>query len=546
MIDLSGNPFFLSEAEVKKVHSLLSSLSDEKKIGQLFLILGDLFDEEALTSAVKDKGIGGVLFRPDGFNKVKDELAHLDSLSLIPLLKAANLECGGVGAYKEGTYFTSEEGVAATMKLSHVKDMAAISAEEARKVGVNWSFSPVVDLDKNYLNPIMNVRTFGSSLPLVKSFSSSYVKTLQRYGVAASAKHFPGDGVDYRDQHLHPTINSYSYDKWMKSYGSVYKKLIGDGLLSVMVGHIEAPYLEKEIDQNLSFKDCMPASLSKNMLEGVLRGRLGFNGLICSDATIMGGYTMKMERKHALAHSINSGIDMLVFNTDFDEDYGYMLESLNNGELSLNRLDEAVARILALKLRLARPSKEWKVLHKREKIMSVASDSVTLVKDLRKYLPLSSSKTPSIRLIVIGDDELETGESITSFAENYLSAHGFEVEVYHREKNEMHGTKGLSPKRATLYLVNLPPKSNQTTVRIEWNPKHALDGPRFINEEESVFVSLSNPYHLQDVPLMPCYINSYAATAPILAATLSKILGESPFLGKSPVDPFCGLIDTHF
>lgn len=178
MIDLSANPFFLTREEIDRVKQRLSSLSDEKKVGQLFLVLGDLFDKESLISAIKDKGIGGGLYRPDSFGKVKQELSDLDSLSEIPLLKAANLECGGNGVYREGTYFSSEEGVAATGKLSHVKDMAAISTEEAKKVGVNWSFSPVVDLDKNYLNPIMNVRTFGSSLPLVKSFSDSYVRTL--------------------------------------------------------------------------------------------------------------------------------------------------------------------------------------------------------------------------------------------------------------------------------------------------------------------------------------------------------------------------------
>ena len=313
-----------------------------------------------------------------------------------------------------------------------------------------------------------------------------------------------------------------------------------------MVGHIEAPYVEMEVNPKLTFKDCLPASLSKNLLQDLLRKRLGFNGLICSDATIMGGYTMKMERKHALPASINAGIDMLVFNTDFEEDYRYMLDAFKNGELDRNRLNEALTRILALKERLARPQKELRIPNKREKVMSVASDSVTLVNDLHHLLPLSPSKTPSIRLIVIGDEELEDGESISFFAESYLESKGFKVEVYHPEDDAMHGTKSLDPKRVSLYLVNLPPKSNQTTVRISWNPIHALDAPRFINEEESVFVSLSNPYHLQDVPLVPCYINSYAATTVILTATLSKILGESPFLGKSPVDPFCGLPDTHF
>lgn len=544
MINLKGNPFYLSDEQEKWVNEKLNTLTTEQKAGQLFCVLGTIYDEAELKKLAQEYCIGGVLFRPEPTKFIKQKYMAIEG-GIVPLLKAANLEEGGAGGVSDGTWFGSQMQVAATNDTNCCKDFAAVCAEEGSAAGVNWTFSPVCDIDYNFRNPITNVRTYGSDPDKVERFALTYVETIQKLGVAACAKHFPGDGHDFRDQHLHPTINGLSAEDWHASYGKIYRTLISGGLLSVMVGHIKQPAVEMSIDKSLTFKDCLPASLSKALLTGVLREQYGFNGVITTDATIMGGYTMAMERKKAIPQSIAAGCDMIVFSTDFYEDYKFMLDGIRSGVVTEERLNEAVTRILALKAKVCfnKPSPELK--DKRARTKECADKSVTLVKNIGDILPVTPERYPEIRLIVLGCDDLE-GNSLTQTAKILLEKQGFKVEIYSREKDDMHGVKDLTVKRLTLYLANEPTESNRVTVRLSWNPKHAMDIPRYVNEEPSVFVSLYNPYHLQDIPAVKVYVNAYTPTKVNLEVALDKLFGKSPFKGVSPIDAFCGLEDTRY
>ena len=544
-MDLKGRPFYLSSSQEYWVYSTLKSLSIKEKVGQLFCILGDVYSQDDLSKLVKEYNIGSVLFRPDKSNKLLRKYKDLDKIAKIPLLKAANLEEGGKGAISDGTYFGWPMVVGATNNVQNAKNFAEICAEEGKSIGVNWSFSPVCDLDFNYQNPITNVRSFGSNVKLVKKMTKAYVSELQKQGVAACAKHFPGDGVDFRDHHLHASINSLSAKKWWSTYGNVYKNLIENDLLSVMVGHIKQYGLEKEIDPNIKYENVLPASLSKNLLTGVLREKLGFNGLITTDATIMAGFTQALERKIAIPTAISAGADMLVFSLDIFEDINYLIEGIENNIVSIERIDEAVTRVLALKAKITSINSKTIVRNKKEKISKVSDEAITLVKNRSNILPISPNKYPTIRLILLGNDIVEK-TNIKGYIKEKLEKEGFEVEIYNRENDELKGTSSLNKKRLTLYFANEETASNRVCVRLSWNPKHALDVPRHIHEEDSVFVSLYNPYHLQDVPCVPVYINTYSPTLINIDNTLEKLLGRSEFKGKSPVDAFCGLIDTKY
>ena len=242
MIDLKTNPFSLSDEQAAWVQTTLESLSPEEKIGQLFCVMGGDYSPETRREMAAMGRMGGVLFRPvKPCAEIKEDYAPLDALSRVPLLKAANLEEGGSGGMSDGTLFGWPMLTAATDDTDMAKRFGAVCAAEGRKAGINWTFSPVCDLDLNYLNPITNVRTFGSDTERVRRMTENYVSAVQRRGMAACAKHFPGDGVDYRDQHLHPTYNALSAERWYASYGAVYRSLVRQGLLSIMVGHIGQP-----------------------------------------------------------------------------------------------------------------------------------------------------------------------------------------------------------------------------------------------------------------------------------------------------------------
>ena len=524
----------------------MGSLSTEEKVGQLFCVMGGDYAPDTLKEMVQQGKIGGILFRPvKPCEDVKADYAPLDAVAKVPLLKAANLEEGGSGGMSDGTLFGWPMLSAASNDASVVENFGKVCAVEGRKAGINWTFSPVCDLDLNYRNPITNVRTFGSDPEKVARFTETYVTAVQSLGVAACAKHYPGDGVDYRDQHLHPTYNSLPASEWYAAYGKVYRNLIDHGLLSVMVGHIAQPNVAKEMNPDLSVEDCaMPASLSRTLLTDVLRGKLGFNGLITTDATIMGGYCQAMERRKAIPTSIMAGCDMLVFNTDFEEDFGYVLDALQTGLLTGERLDEAVTRILALKARVCFQEPCTQKIEAAAWHRECADKAITLVKNRQpEALPMTPERYPNIRLITLGKDEILDG-SVREITKELLKQAGFRVECYDPFADDLHGTKGLPKDRLTLYMANYEQASNQTVVRIHWCPKHALDMPRFINEETSIFVSLANPYLLQDVPRVKTYINAYTATRTTIALTLEKLMGRGTFRGVSPVDAFCGLPDT--
>lgn len=542
-MDLKGKPFYLTQQQEEWVTATLAAMTEEEKLHQMFCVLGDASTPEELERLVREN-IGGVLFRPvRPTAEIAAHFARLDALAKYPLLHAANLEEGGAGAASDGTYFANQLQVAASPEDEDAVRFAKVCASEGQSAAINWTFSPVADIDVNFRNPITNCRTCGSSADRVERLTAAYVETLQKSGMAACAKHFPGDGVDYRDQHLHPTYNSLTAGEWRASFGRIYRTLIDKGLLSVMVGHICQPAMEAEHSPGLRQEDALPASLSQGLLTGVLRGELGFNGVIATDATIMGGYTMAMERARAIPTSFAAGCDMIVFSTDIEEDISYLRDGLHSGLVTQERVDEAVTRILALKAKVCAPVQPEPVPAKQWQ-KECAGRAVTLVKDKTGLLPVSSKQFPNIRLTLVGEDQCWDG-SIREMFTAELEKRGFAVEQYDPFQDDLHGTAQLPKDRLTLTVLHYPHASNQTTVRVNWCPKHALEIPRFVHEENTVVVSLSNPYHLQDVPRARTFVNAYTATQATIETVVERLCGEAPFRGENPVDPFCGLFDTR-
>lgn len=545
-MDLKKKPFYLSDEQIKWVSDTLAQMTDEQKAGQLFTVHAPEYGVKELETLVSDYHVGGVFFRTMAEETLKKKWKSLDKLARIPLLKTADLEDGGIGMNADGTYYASQMQVSAAADLEETRRFAAVCAVEGRRAGCNWNFGPVADIDFNPQNPITNVRSFGSDPERVCRNVVAAVKAMQSYGMAATCKHFPGDGVDYRDQHLHPTYNTLNAVEWYSTYGLIYMSAIEAGVMTVMAGHIAAPFVEMDAERTKSFADCLPASQSRTLIEEVLRKKLGFNGLVITDATIMGGYTMTMPRKQALAASVMAGCDMFCFAANIYEDIEYIIESVKDGTITRERLDEAVIRILALKRKLEDDKTELPEIPVSEWRMECADKSVTLVKDSQKLVPVSPKEYPEIKLVTVGEDKLREGGSLKATAKEYLEANGFKVSLYEPKKMEGFTVKTLDENRLTLMLANIPTFPNNPTTRLMWDKYFASDLPRFLCDEKCAMISFGNPYHMQDVPRIRTYINAYTPTTATIEASLEKLLGKSEFKGISPVDPFCGLLDTQF
>jgi beta-N-acetylhexosaminidase len=563
-IDLSIKPYFLNREDQEWVYETLQSMNLEEKAGQLFCVNFKEGQDDEIKYVYDILEPGGCMYRTIPMEDAVAFTKKISQRTKIPILIAANLEKGGNGIVNEGTLFGSPMEVAATDNIDMGHKLAEICALEGMAVGANWAFAPIIDIDSNFRNPITNTRTFGSDSKMVMKLGTEYVKTVQAYGMAASIKHFPGDGQDERDQHLVTSINDLSCEEWDMTYGMVYNNCIESGALTCMVGHIIQPAYTRFFNPKIQDKDMLPASLSKELMINLLREKLNFNGLIITDATTMAGYTLIMPRRQAVPTSIANGADMFLFARNLKEDYQFMLEGIQNGIISAYRLDEAVIRILATKAALGLHRKKQEVSIKNAKKIvgcrrhqewarECADQAITLVKEEKGVLPISTDKYKKILFYSIessgGFSQYSVKAGVGENIMERLRDKGFEVEAFVTPT----GSEGRTPPTTAIteqydliiYLANLATKSNQTAVRIEWAQPMGANCMHYIHEVPTIFISVENPYHLLDVPRVKTYINTYSSNDQVLEELVKKLVGQSEFKGKSPVDPYCGKWDAH-
>lgn len=569
MVNLRAKPFYLDDDAVIWVQSTLEKMDIRAKVGQLFCEI--VWDKPGMDidSLFTDIEPGGIMFRPDTGANIQKSARYVQQKAQIPLLIAGNLErggSGGNGGFKDGTYFGSPMQVAATDDEENGYRLGLIACREGAAAGVNWTFEPIIDIDYNFHNPITNVRTFGSDLNRILRMAKGYMRGAYECGVAVSIKHWPGDGVDFRDQHLLASVNSMSVEEWNASFGWLYKEMIDAGANTLMASHIKLPAYSRKLRPGIKDEEIMPASLAPELHHQLLREQLGFNGLIVSDATQMAGFTVSMEREKAVPAAIAAGCDMFLFTINHREDVQYMLRGVEQGIISQERLNEAVTRILALKasLGLHRKQHEHNLVPGTDALQLLLCDqhvswakecadqAITLIKDREQLLPLSTERHKRILLQTITNEPTDeqgfTAESLQF--KRLLEQSGFEITDFRSEEmpGGLQGKISISElKQQTdliVYYVNMRVASNQNSVRLSWADFLGEDSPKYAKDIPVVFISASNPYHLIDVPMVSTYINAYSSNQYVVEALVDKLLGKSEFKGISPVDPFCGLWDA--
>lgn len=560
---LREKPFFLDDERIAWVQKTLEDMSIEDKVGQVFCLCPASVEKNVL-SALTEQKPGGFMLRPYDDEEVANAVNVINSLSKVPVFLAADLEKGGNGIANQGTIMGSPLAVAATNDEKYAEKLGVVCASEGKALGINWAFGPIVDIDINPFNPITNVRTFGSDKDRVKRMSLAYLQGAQRNGVACTCKHFPGDGVDFRDQHVAGTTNSLSVEEWNNSYGDVYKACIEAGTMSIMVGHIYLPSWAKKVNPELQDKDLLPSSMSPEIIQGLLRAELGFNGLIVTDATTMTGFIEALPRQQLIPQVIASGVDMILFSINITQDKKYLLDALERGELKEEYINDAVIRILAMKAALnlhksikrVRVEEARKVLGCTEHVgwaKEIADKSVTIVKKEENVLPLTNEKYHRILYIPLEGQEdkfahnrIRTGAS--RILGELLQKEGFSVTVLSRECEAFQYIRVMEWVKehydAIIYCANYGTTSNQTVVRIQWPDNNMSWCPNFIHTIPTIFISIENPYHLIDVPRVKTYINAYSPTDDTIIAVFEKLTGKGKFEGISPVNPFCGLWDA--
>lgn len=596
MVNLKAKPFYLTDEQVKWVEETISGMTLDEKIGQLFVHLTGSVEEAEVKEDIERTHLGGIRFNPNTKEKMWEMNRNFQRLSKIPVLSAVNVEQGGNGASKDGTFVGSEMKIAATNDPAYAYQLGRICGIETKATGSNWAFSPIVDLVCNWHNPGIATRGFSDDPDTVLTMAKEYFRGISESGIACAMKHFPGDGSDERDPHICTSVNALSCEEWDATYGKIYAGMIEAGVQSLMPGHIMMPAYQRRFHPGLKDEELLPATLSKEILGDLLRGQLGFNGLIVTDASHMVGLAGRGKRSEIVPGAIMAGCDMFLFFNDIEEDLQFMKDAYLDGRLTEERLHDALRRILGLKAAVGLdrftpdrfPPKEGLAVigcEEHKKVTEAVSDrAVTLVKHVgEEIFPITPEKYKRILLVPVGPHPSPIlaragmgvdGSKLTNSLKTKLEEKGFQAEIYvdpvsklveqmekigagainMLNKGNGKGVYGMKQSIAALTenydlvlcFANVS-ATMRTTQRLEWAiSKGGWDNPWYVNEIPTVFVSFNCPFHLADVPQVKNFINCYDAHETTLDALIEKLTGGSEFKGVSPVDAFCGLLDTRF
>ena len=506
------------------------------------------------------------------------------------MLKSCNPETGANGVCNDGIGVAAQAKIGATGKTEYAQAMGRISGATIKATGCNMAFAPVVDICYNWECEEVLSRAYSSDANMVAEMSKAYMDGLHEFeSVYCCAKHFPGNGQDYRDAHLSNNVNHFGSEKWMETYGHVYKTLIDGGLDAIMGGHILMPEYMWEIDPDISPDTIMPATLCPEIMTGLLRDKLGFNGMVVTDASHMVGMTNRMKRKDMLPAAINAGCDMFLFFNDPDEDFATMLDAYKSGVISQERMTEALTRILGLKAAKGMHKKSVEALTASDEELAavlgneeykavapaISKDALTLVKYKDEgVLPLSPEKTKRIMIVNIkGADgpmaalaalAMGAGGPRKTPAEKLmdkLNEKGFEAFIYESplDKIKKQIASGEKPSLSLYFagknaIADFTANMDLVISLFDVANGHPAFGlskgggeiPWYVHEIPVVGISVNKTTMLADAPMLRTYINTYDSKDHTLDALVDALLtGPEAFKGTDPMDAYCGMWDTH-
>ncbi len=546
-------PFHLDDAGIDWVAKTLASLTPSQRVGQLFIHMLMTNDNAEIADILALDPAGICRFYGSDLEFECKFIADAQAGAKVPLLVAMDIE-GSQTSFRFGTEAPNPLALAAVNDLDASAEISKIMATEARAVGVNWSFTPEIDINAAFRSPIVATRGFGSDIDKIKAQALTQIATFQSMGIAATAKHWPGEGHDDRDQHLNTTIMPLGVDEWHQTHGALYQAAFDAGVLAVMPAHIAFPEFVRQHFPDAGIEAYRPASVSKLLNIDLLRGRMGFNGVAVSDATPMAGFGSWGPRSQMLPEVIENGCDLILFSNDAAADHALITAAVDDGRISPARHEAALIRVLGLKAALGlhkgAPAPDAAVfapepLAARQKVArAITARAPTLVKDVKEMLPLRLEKHKRL-LIYSGGVVLPfVPHPLPLALPDLLAAEGFDVTMVGPDAQP-------DPAKfdAMLYLFAEETLLTRGHIFLNWSKvggdfHKAME--RHWHDIPTAMISFGYPYYLYDAPRVPAYINAYTSMTTMQAAVVDCLMGRAPWAGTAPHDPFCQLGDAKY
>ncbi len=527
------------------VESTLRGMSLEEKVGQLVMpwARGYYFSEESeefdrLIRLVKERKVGGVIFFQGNVFETSYYINKLQSLAVVPLLISADFVRGVAMRIENTTSFPYVMALGATRDPRLAYEMGKVIAKEGRALGVHQNYAPVVDVNNNPMNPIINVRAFGEDPRLVSEMADAFIKGLHEGKMISTAKHFPGHGDTDVDSHSDLPILNFDRKRIESLELPPFEDAIGHGVMSIMIAHLSLPAYD-------TVKG-IPSTLSQNVVTKLLKEKLGFRGLIVTDAMTMRGVTKAYSDAEAAVLAVRAGNDLILMPPNEEVAIDAILNAARRGEIPLERIDESVRKLLSVKAwlglhknRFVSPDTIFAVVGAKEHqrlAKEIARRSITVVKNERGILPLEKFGTLRVMSLVVSDNAVPTtGDRFNSQVRSrYPNFQSLRVDT--RSNSEEYDSVYYILKRADLILcpMYVRVRSGQGTIGLQARQVEFVD--RVLKMGRPVVaISFGNPYLLSDMPSVSAYLCAYSDADVAVDAAVEAIFGEIDVDGKLPI-----------
>jgi len=532
--------FKLDKTQKKWIEDTFAKLTLSQKIGQMVCEKDKFLQkQEDLIAFLKDYPVGSVFVgaeiidvNADHTENVKKNVSKIRKTSEIPMLFAGDFEHGAGSEVSGLTHMPDLMGLGATFNPDLSREYGKIIAEESLSLDVRWVFCPVVDLNTNMNNPVTNVRAITDSPDIAVDLLVPHIEGMQNNGIAAAAKHFPGDGTDSRNQHYVTSVNTLSMDEWEKRHGLVFQTMINAGVYSIMIGHIAFPAYE-ELDKETN--RYIPATASKKIMTNLLRDKMGFEGVIVTDALIMCGYCSWDVYEKRIIASINGGADIFLW-PDTSKFFKVVNKALEEKNISMTQIDKAVKRILTMKALVGLHKDSIKIEQIDKKLLDknyqtallVAEQGITLLRNRTNTLPLKLRGNDEI-LMLISPDHKNVTEILSVFKSEF-SRRGYKVTFDSFVNYKLYKEK-IEDFDAVLLLSDAKPLYGD----FRSVPSSIWQFMSNHNIKNKIIISFGTPYLLYETASADTYINVYSDCKASQKTAAKMILGELPFRGHSPV-----------
>lgn len=578
-------PVQLTSEGRRWVSQTMKKMSLEEKVGQMFSVryfmdfqnldsdayrnFRDQMQKYHLGSVVLTVHVDGHVLLKSGPLDAAAMANQLQRDSRLPLLIAADFERGLAMRMDWVPLFPDAMAFGATGKPEYTERFGEIAAEESRAVGVQWDFYPIVDVNMNPANPVINVRSYGEDPQMVGDMAAAFIKGARSHGMLTTAKHFPGHGDTGTDSHLGVAQVSADPARLQAVELPPFRKAISADVDSVMVAHVTVPALEPDPNK--------VATTSQNVIAGVLRKQLGFQGAVVTDALEMRGLTrlyppqQQNPSGRAAVDAVKAGNDVLLLPSDLDGAYRGVLGAVKSGEIPESRIDESVRRILEMKasvgLNKARLVDLEQVPHlvSRQGDMDfaqqVADDAVTMVRDngqvlpLAKYLPprtegetYSAPVKPDVKVVTLIFSDSARGLWGRSF-ETALRARRADATVFYIDPalatplaaQILQAVKDAGKVIAAVYLTPITAKQVMiggkltNTVGLEPVTGDLFQRILDLAASKTAVIALGNPYLLVNYPSIQNYFCTFSAASSSELSAVKVLFGELQPHGHLPV-----------